>query len=224
MRHAQAGFTLAEIAIVTVLVGLLVGGVVAGRSIVTQARIKLVVNQFSGLHAAHLHYIDRYAAMPGDDPRATTRWPARSKDGNGDGRLGGTYRDPPPAGDPIATLIVDGAQGETLNYWWHLRLADLIPTPPAHVTIVAQPLNSFAGIIGVQQAAMGFPVPAICQANLPAVVAIGAEGQLDELSPARGVVRGRRQTAPNQPLTDTVAVTDYTEGGDEQYVLCRRLD
>jgi hypothetical protein len=92
------------------------------------------------------------------------------------------------------------------------------------VPIVAQPLNPFAGIIGVQQDAMGFPVLAVCQANLPAVVAIGIEGQIDEMSPERGTVRGRRQTAPNQPLADTVAITDYTEGDDAQYVLCRRLD
>jgi hypothetical protein len=224
MRHTEAGFTLAEFAIVTVLAGLLVGGVLSGRAVVTQARIKLVVSQFTGIHSAHLYYIDRYAAVPGDDPRATTRWPARSKDGNGDGRLSGTYRDPPPAGDPMTTLTVSATAGETLNYWWHLRLAELIDTPPTGISIVAQPLNPFAGVIGVQQDAMGFPVLAVCQANLPAVVAVGVEGQLDELNPVRGTVRGRRQTAPNQPLADTVAVTDYTEGDDDQYVLCRRLD
>jgi len=224
MRHTQAGFTLAELAIVTVLVGLLLGGVLAGRAVVTQARIKLVVSQFTGLHSAHLYYIDRYAAVPGDDPRATLRWPGRSKDGNGDGQLIGSYRDPPPPGDPMTALTVDATQGETLNYWWHLRLAELIAIPPPGVSIVAQPLNPFAGVIGVEQNAMGFPVIAGCQANLPAVVAIGVEGQLDEMSPGRGVVRGRRQTAPNQPLADTVAVTDYTEAEDDQYVLCRRLD
>lgn len=225
MRHTEAGFTLAEFAIVTVLVGLLFGGILAGRSIVTQARIKLVVNQFNGVHTAHLYYFDRYAAMPGDDPRATTRWTTtRAKDGNGDGRLSGSYRDPPPAGDPVAALTVDATEGETLNYWWHLRLAELVALPPASVSIVAQPLNPFGGIVGVQQDAMGFPVPALCQANLPAEVAIGVEVQLDEMSPAGGAVRGRRQTAPNQSLADTVAVTDYVEGQDGQYVLCRRLD
>lgn len=224
MRHTQAGFTLAELTIVTVLVGLFVGGVLAGRSLVIQARIKLAVGEFNGIHAAHLHYQDRYAALPGDDPRATTRWPARSKDGTGDGRLSGSYRDPPPAGDPMATLTVNGAEGETLNYWWHLRLAELIAIPPADVPIVAQPLNPFAGVIGVQQDALGFPVLAVCQANLPAVVAIGVDAQLDEMSPERGIVRGRRQTAPNQPLADTVAITAYAEADDTQYVLCRRLD
>jgi Prokaryotic N-terminal methylation motif len=224
MRHAQAGFTLAELAIVTVLVGLLVGGVISGRAIVTQARIKLVVTEFTGVHAAHVHYIDRYAAVPGDDPRAATRWEARAKNGTGDGRLSGTYRDPPPAGDPLATLTVNATEGETLNYWWHLRLADLVATPPPGVSIVAQPLNPFVGVIGVQQDAMGFPVAALCQANLPPVVAIGVESQLDEMSPVRGTVRGRRQTAPNQPLADTVEVTAYVEAEDDRYVLCRRLD
>ena len=56
MRHTQAGFTLAELTIVTVLVGLFVGGVLAGRSLVIQARIKLAVGEFNGIHAAHLHY------------------------------------------------------------------------------------------------------------------------------------------------------------------------
>lgn len=224
MRHTQAGFTLAELTIVTVLVGLFVSGVLAGRSVVLQARIKLAVVEFTGIHAAQLQYLDRYAALPGDDPRATTRWPARSKDGTGDGRLSGAYGDPPPAGDPMATLTVNSAGGETLNYWWHLRLAELIAIPPANVPIVAQPLNPFAGIIGVQQDAVGFPVLALCQANLPAVVAIGVEGQLDEMSPERGTVRGRRQTAPNQALASTVAITAYTEADDTQYVLCRRLD
>jgi hypothetical protein len=223
MRHAQAGFTLAEIAVVAVLIGLLAGGVVAGRSFVTQARIKLVVNQFNGLHAAHAYYVDRYAALPGDDPRAAARWTAGAKNGTGDGVLSGLYSDPPPGGDPLA-MTVDAAQGETLNYWWHLRLAELAPLPPPDVTLVAQPLNPFGGVIGVQSNAMGFPVPSICQANLPGEVAIGVDSQLDELSPARGVVRGRRQTAPNQQLADTLAITDYSEGDDNQYVLCRRLD
>jgi hypothetical protein len=224
MRHAQAGFTLAEIAIVAVLAGLLVGGVLSGRAVVLQARIKLAVGEFHAIHAAHLHYIDRYAAVPGDDPRATSRWPARSKDGTGDGRLSGTYRDPPPAGDPLATLVVNSGGGETLNYWWHLRLADLVDAPPGDVSIVAQPLNRFAGITGVEQDALGFPVIALCQANLPGEVAIGVDTQIDEQSPTRGVVRGRRQTAPNQPLADTVAIDAYTEGDDSRYVLCRRLD
>jgi hypothetical protein len=166
MRHTHAGFTLAEFAIVTVLVGLLVGGVLAGRAVVVQARIKLVVSEFNGVHSAHLHYIDRYAAVPGDDPRAATRWPARAKSGSGDGRLGGNYNDPPPGGDPLATLTVSATEGETLNYWWHLRLAELVATPPPGVSIVAQPLNPFAGVIGVQQDAIGFPVAALCQRRI----------------------------------------------------------
>jgi type II secretory pathway pseudopilin PulG len=224
MRHAQAGFTLAEIAIVAVLMGLLAGGVVAGQSFVTQARIKLVVNQFNGLQAAHLYYVDRYAALPGDDRRAAGRWTSGAKDGTGDGVLSGLYSDPPPAGDPMTALTVDASQGETLNYWWHLRLAGLVPLPPSQITVVAQPLNPFAGVIGVQQPAMGFPIPAVCQANLPGEVAIGVDTQLDEMSPTGGVVRGRQQSAPNQPLASTVAITGYTEAGGTQYVLCRRLD
>ncbi len=160
--------------------------------------------------------------LPGDDPRAAARWTSGAKDGTGDGLLGGLYGDDAPAGDPMTELTVNASQGETLNYWWHLRLAGLVPSPPLGLSLASQPRNPFDGVIGVQANAIGFPVPAVCQANLPGQVAIGVDSQIDELSPTRGGVRGRKQTAPNQKLADTVEVASYNEG--EEYVLCRRLD
>ena len=66
-KRLQAGFTLVEIAIVLVIIGLLLGGILKGQEMITQARIKNVVNDFNGITAAYFAYQDRYRAVPGDD-------------------------------------------------------------------------------------------------------------------------------------------------------------
>ena len=76
MRTRQKGFTLVEIAIVLVIIGLLLGGILKGQEMITQAKIKNVIADFSGISAAYHGYQDRYRAIPGDDPNAATRWTA----------------------------------------------------------------------------------------------------------------------------------------------------
>ena len=69
-RHRQSGFTLVEIAIVLVIIGLLIGGVLKGREMITNAKIKRIENDFAGVSAAIYAYQDRYGVLPGDDPAA----------------------------------------------------------------------------------------------------------------------------------------------------------
>jgi prepilin-type N-terminal cleavage/methylation domain-containing protein len=222
---SQRGFTLAEVAIVLVVIGLLIGLLLLGDGILAQSRIKFIVNQFEGLRVAVLNYRDRYGAIPGDDPRAESRWVGRSKNGTGDGEISGLYQAPPPPGDPIVTLTVDAASGESLNFWWHLRLAELIIAPPTPVTPVAQPLNHYSGVIGVEWAPLGFPRLAVCAANLPGEVAIGLENTLDDGDPRRGLIRAAKQGADNQPLAAADAtLTAFTSADADAYILCRRLD
>src|SRR3989475_4913439 len=95
MTKRQQGFTLVEIAIVLVIIGLLLGGILKGQEMITQAKIKNVIADFSGVSAAYHGYQDRYRAIPGDDPNADTRWasmtnPAPVK-GDGNGIVAGTY-------------------------------------------------------------------------------------------------------------------------------------
>src|SRR5437660_8360025 len=73
MTKRRQGFTLVEIAIVLVIIGLLLGGILKGQEMITQAKIKNVVADFSGISAAYHGYQDRYRAIPGDDPNAG-RW------------------------------------------------------------------------------------------------------------------------------------------------------
>jgi prepilin-type N-terminal cleavage/methylation domain-containing protein len=222
---SQRGFTLAEVAIVLVVIGLLLGLLLLGDGIITQSRIKFVANEFEGLKVAVLHYQDRYRALPGDDPRAESRWAGRSKNGTGDGLISGSYQAPPPPGDPMTTLTVDAASGESLNFWWHLRLAELIIAPPTPITPVAPPLNHYSGVVGVQWAPLGFPRLAVCAANLPGDVAIGVENVLDDSDPRRGLIRAAKQSVDNQPIADADAtITAFTTADSDAYVLCRRLD
>jgi prepilin-type N-terminal cleavage/methylation domain-containing protein len=97
MKHLnnQKGFTLVEIAIVMVIIGLLLGGVLKGQQMIANAKIKSLVNHAQGLSAAIYAYQDRYKALPGDDPKATTNLPGASGgcdvgvlgNGSGDGYI-----------------------------------------------------------------------------------------------------------------------------------------
>jgi len=78
-NSTEAGFTLVEIAIVLVIIGLLLGGILKGQEMITQAKIKNVINDFNGVTVAITSYQDRYRAIPGDDQNAATRWAPRAR-------------------------------------------------------------------------------------------------------------------------------------------------
>src|SRR3989449_5075772 len=85
-KSTETGFTLVEIAIVLVIIGLLLGGILKGQEMITQAKIKNAINDFNGITVAVTSYQDRYRALPGDDQNATARWTTQSPGkGNGDG-------------------------------------------------------------------------------------------------------------------------------------------
>jgi prepilin-type N-terminal cleavage/methylation domain-containing protein len=77
---SQKGFTLVEIAIVLVIIGLLLGALLKGQEMISSAKIKRVVKQADEIRAAALTYQDLYKYLPGDDP-ATVGLQV----GNGDG-------------------------------------------------------------------------------------------------------------------------------------------
>ncbi len=66
-QRDERGFTLVEIAIVLVIIGLLLGGVMKGQTLIQQAKVKNVMNQVDGYRAAIMGFYDRYGMLPGDE-------------------------------------------------------------------------------------------------------------------------------------------------------------
>jgi prepilin-type N-terminal cleavage/methylation domain-containing protein len=66
MRAKQSGFTLIEIAIVLVIIGLLLGGVLKGQELIQNARVRNIIAQQDGIKAAYFGFQDRYRGIAGD--------------------------------------------------------------------------------------------------------------------------------------------------------------
>jgi hypothetical protein len=185
---------------------------------ITQAKIKNVIADFSGISAAYYGYQDRYRAIPGDDPNTETRWTAAAKKGDGNGVVAGTYNN---AGAACVDTV------EACMWWDHLRRAGFVSGSG-----FTQPFNALTGLIGIQTGngdattpgpiMGGFAGLIMCSANLPDKIAIATDTQMDDGVPNTGTVRGDLQTAPN-PNLDNAPVTGYVENGTNIYVLCRSL-
>ena len=91
-RHSEQGFTLVELAIVMVIIGLLIGGILKGQELIANAQVKATVAQIKAIDTAVMTFRDKYGALPGDLRNAATRLPSCTAapcntDGNGDGRI-----------------------------------------------------------------------------------------------------------------------------------------
>jgi type II secretory pathway pseudopilin PulG len=212
MQSYQTGYSLVEIVIILVIIGLLVGGILKGQEMIVQARIKNVVIELNGAPVAYLSYQDRYRASPGDDPNAATRWASfGAPGGNGNGYIGGAYGSNTPT-------------DESRIYWWHLRAAGFIPGPTQNPGADIQPTNAVGGIIGVQTNGLGLPGLIICSSSIPAKVAGGVDGQLDDRKSNGGKMRAFAHTGsdPREALGATAA-SAYEETDDARYIVCRAM-
>jgi prepilin-type N-terminal cleavage/methylation domain-containing protein len=92
---SQAGFTLVEVAIVMVIIGLLIGGILKGQEMIQNARTRRVLKQVDELRAAVTSYQERFQFLPGDDLLANTRPNgAGLTNGDGDGQIDAGVEEP----------------------------------------------------------------------------------------------------------------------------------
>jgi prepilin-type N-terminal cleavage/methylation domain-containing protein len=222
-RRTQSGFTLVEIAIVLVIIGLLLGGILKGQEMINQAKIKNLINDFNGITVAITSYQDRYRALPGDDQNATTRWTVQAPGkGDGNGVIAGKYNANDVSGNGGAP-----ADGKESNlFWQHLRIAGFVSGLTTATGSGTPPFNAAGGLVGVESGVagtngLGFTSTIICFSNLPEKIASAIDGQMDDGVPNSGTVRAQLQTGPN-PDTGPAssAASSYVETGVNQYLMC----
>lgn len=182
----QSGFTLVEIAIVLVIIGLLLGGVLKGQEIITNAKIKNLESDFNGISAAIYSYQDRYRAIPGDDKNTVTRWGATVAAGDGNSKIA--------SGGTIHKFDSTTAGEESRLFWLHLRNAGLVTGAK---TSQDQPLNAFGGITGVSNdsttngSTAGTTIPGLFVGftQIPGNIAVILETQSDDQVANTGSIR-----------------------------------
>ncbi len=139
MLKNKSGFTLVELAIVMMIIGLLIGGVLKGQEMVENARVDALIKQTQSYQAAVVGFMDMYSAIPGDMITATMRIPnctGTNYCANGDGNSLIGYT----SGTVNNLANVMGAT-ENTQFWKHLALADLI----SGVNSGANPIGSAWG-------------------------------------------------------------------------------
>jgi prepilin-type N-terminal cleavage/methylation domain-containing protein len=192
-KKSQAGFTLVEIAIVLVIIGLLLGGVLKGTELIENAKVKRAINEINGVTSAFYAYQDRYQRLPGDDGAVAGGLAILQA-------RGGAWTNITVAGNIDGILTSSLAQtfaptAESLGFWQHLKAAGFLNGSPADTGVGALPRNAFGGLIGMTTIAVG-PVATpisgriICSSQVPGKSAAAMDTAIDDGNGATGKMRG----------------------------------
>ena len=83
----QQGFTLVELSVVLVIIGLIVASVVAGKELIRNSQLQSVIRVAQSYEGAIRAFRWRYKAFPGDMSNAEEYWPGETVNGDGDGLI-----------------------------------------------------------------------------------------------------------------------------------------
>ncbi len=223
-QHQQSGFTLVEIAIVLVIIGLLLGGILKGQELIASAKVKNLIGDFRGISAMVYGYQDKYRSFPGDQtlPQLDASFGAgkakAAAAGANNGRLDGAWN---------TTSQTD----ETWLFWQHVRLANLAsgPTDSADPNGDYVPKNADGGRIGIESglSTAGAPEPFIagmtgaffvCSDNIQGRYAKQMDTTLDDGNAKTGSVRIVK-TGAARGATSGETTSDIVDGG--LYIVCQ---
>jgi prepilin-type N-terminal cleavage/methylation domain-containing protein len=217
MRSQQSGFTLVEIAIVLVIIGLLLGGILKGQELINSARVKNLANDFRVIPTYIYAYQDRFRALPGDDSAASTHL----------------------AGPPVATnATTNGTAGngviegnwssatktdESYLFWQHVRLANLAPGS-TDVNDAGYPArNALGGLVGVSSATTALVqiqnmtgTYQVCSGGIPGRFAKQLDVTMDDGQTNTGSMRA----VPDASALGTAATTTATIDDAAAYTVC----
>jgi len=216
IKHRQSGFTLIEIAIVLVIIGLLLGGVLKGQEMIENSRIKSVVADLKGVSAAYNSYTDRFHAIPGDELLATmtARGWTTTVGGNGNGVLAIT---------PAQTFT---NAGEEPSFWQALRAAGFTTGDPTLVGVAGLPKSGVNTLIGVSIGDYGMVGVEACVSGLSTKQARGVDvaidsSEINNVGDARGI---NGAANPLAPVAAAPALTAYNETAVvNTWTMCRPL-
>lgn len=212
----QSGFTLVEMAIVLVIIGLLLGGILKGQELITSARVRNVADQNSGVQAAYYGFIDRYRQVPGDwgQANAAKAIPGVLTGGNADGRL---------------NAVSGNDWTEALALWEHLSKSHFIQgnyvggsAQPTQDETDKAPRNAFNGFLMLFRSSdyydPGGSTPSeqlnlVLGAGIPVNVLAELDRKIDDGLPQTGVLRHAVTTGGtfgtiSQSSADCVDTTD----------------
>ena len=215
----QSGFTLVEIAIVLVIIGLLLGGVLKGTELIENSKVKKAASDINSVAAAYNGYIDRYRATPGDDGNLAAlqarggNWANVTQNGNRNGVL-----------TAVAAQTFNGG-GEHDNFWQHLRAAGFLTGSVSDTGRDSLPRNAFGGLIGVTSEAVQGNLTGlkVCMNSVTGKAAAALDNQIDDGDGATGSMRATDDAGGNNPTVPaaTALAGDYTE--TSLYTICMKI-
>jgi prepilin-type N-terminal cleavage/methylation domain-containing protein len=207
MNNRQSGFTLVEIAIVLVIIGLLLGGVLKGQELVNSAKVKNLTNDFRGISSFVYAYQDRFRATPGDDAAAVNH----VQNGTAATTPNATLANARINGNWNSTTTTD----ESYLFWQHVRLAGLATGTPDTTSADYLPRNAEGGRIGITGDPVltnpTTPYPGtfyVCSDGIQGRYARQIDTTIDDGNSQTGSVRMLKNGAASQADAEAVAPKD----------------
>lgn len=187
MKSKQSGFTLVEIAIVLVIIGLLLGGVLKGQAMIDSAKVKSLANEMKAVQAAYNTYQDKFRAVPGDDAAATTH-------------LGATVNGVPVVNATAANGLINtgtwigaaapDAGNDNSLFWNHTRAAGLMTGNAGS----GEATNAVSGKLGVTSTSPSNTLAGtriVCSGGIDGSLALQLDTMLDDGVGTTGAVQAR---------------------------------